>query len=182
MKDKKAIRKNIIILIIIIVGSTAIWFLYPIIQLSLFYNFTPKSELQIKIENYLDKYNRSCTADNMVKLDYYYEGGPDIHCDLKFSSEKTDDYAIIAFFIDFHNDFGYDNFCNKETNAEFFREYNEVYFQFENIRMTYGDEIPLPMEAQTERQYIDATIHGIYNKTDFNPETIGKFKGTVYAF
>ena len=48
--------------------------------------------------------------------------------------------------------------------------------------MTYGDEIPLPMEAQTERQYIDATIHGIYNKTDFDPETIGKFKGTVYAF
>ena len=99
MKDKKAIRKKIIILIIIIVGTTVIWFLYPFIQLSLFYIFTPKSELQIKIENYLDEYNRSCTADNMVKLDYYYEGGPDIHCDLKFSSEKTDDYAIIAFLL-----------------------------------------------------------------------------------
>ncbi len=182
MKDKKAIRKNIIILIIIIVGATAIWVLYPIIQLSMFYIFTPKSELQIKVEKYIEEYNRSCAADKQVKLDNYYEGGPGVNGDLKFIGNMTDDNSIVDFFIGFHNDFGYDNFCNKETNAEFFRKYNEVYFQFENIRMTYGDEIPLPMEAQTEREYIDATIHGIYNKTDFDPETIGNFRGNVYAF
>ena len=183
MEDKtKSIKKVIFIVILSVIVLIIGFFLYSIISLSLWHSITPKPEIQVKIENYLDDYNKSCATDKQVKIDYYYEGGPIVHCDLKFSEEITDDEAIISFFIEFHNNFGYEYFCNKEVNVDFFRKYNEVYFQFENIRMTYGDEIPLPMEAQAEREYIDAAIHGIYNRMDIDSETINEFKGTVYVF
>ncbi len=183
MKDKKAIRKNIIILIIIIVGSTAIWFLYPIIQLSLFYIFTPKSELQIKIENYINEYNRTCDADDKVKITYYHEIGPEKDCKFGFlDSQVHNDDSIISFFIKFHNDFGYDYLSNAEVGNKYFYEDDVAYFSFENIKMSYGERMLLPAELSIDRCDIDAALYGDRTKIYVDSETIAKFRGTVYVF
>ena len=175
MKDKKAIRKNIIILIIIIVGSTAIWFLYPIIQLSLFNIFTPKSERQIKIENYIDEYNRTCDTDDKVKIINYYEVGPAHRCKLEFSDGRFhNEDSIVSFFLKLHNEFGYDFLCNNEIEKK--RGFQA--FKLENIEFTYGGTIPIGQESNN----IDVTLCSLGKTINVDQETIGKFKGVIYVY
>ena len=153
--------------------------------MSLFSITAPKSEIRIKIEKYIEEYKKSCGDDKHVKIDYYYEGGPQIRCNLKFSKDKLADAETITdFFLTFHNDFGYENFCNAEINSEFFRKYDEVNFEFDNIRISYGDKKVLPdtLNLESAPEDIDITIYGLNQIIYFNSDTISEFKGTVYAF
>jgi len=184
MKDKT--RKTIITIIIAVSAALVVAFaelaLYFIIGMSQFYD---KSDIRIKIENYIDEYNRSCDSDKQIGIDEYYEGGPYIRCKLKFSEEiSADTAAITTFFMKFHNDFGYESFCNAEINSEFFRRYDEVCFEFENIRLSYGDNkvLPDPFNLESTPEDIDAAIYGLDQIIYFDSDTINKFKGTVYAF
>ena len=188
MKDKT--KKTLKIVIFVILG-TVFLLLLPFIQLAMYYITTPKSEPQVKIENYIYEYNKSCVADKQVRIDHYYEGGPYIHCELRFSDETTaDDNDIIAFFLAFHNDFGYDNFCDKEINSEFFRKYDEARFDFNNIILVYGDRKTLKYSQdfniysqgiQITPEDIEAAVYGIGKEIYVDPETSGKFKGSVYV-
>ena len=147
--------------------------------------FYDKSDIRIKIENYIEEYNRSCDSDKQVRIDEYYEGGPYIRCKLKFSEEISDDTAAITtFFLKFHNDFGYDNLCSADINSEFFRRYDEVDFELENIRLSYGDNkvLPDPLNLESASEDIDAAIYGLDQIIYFDSDTISRFKGTVYAF
>ena len=184
MKNKKAM-KVVIIVIAVIAGLIAVQALYQVIGIAWLYSASPKSELRINIENYIEEYNRSCDADKQIRIDDYYEGGPHIRCSLKFIKEiSVGNDEIMDFFLKLHNDFGYDNLCNAETNSEFFRIYDEVDFEFEKIRMSYGDEkvLPDPLGLETAPEDIDVTIYGVNELIYFDPDTISKFKGTVYAF
>ena len=181
MKDKT--RKTIITISIAVFAALVIALvLYFIIGMSQFYD---KSDIRIKIENYIEEYNRSCDSDKQVRIDEYYEGGPYIRCKLKFSEEISDDTAAITtFFLKFHNDFGYDNLCSADINSEFFRRYDEVDFELENIRLSYGDNkvLPDPLNLESASEDIDAAIYGLDQIIYFDSDTISRFKGTVYAF
>ena len=182
MKEK---TKKTVKVVIIVIAALIIMLALLIIGMFLLNGTTPKSDIRIKFENYIEDYNRSCDADKQVKIDYYYEGGPHIHCNLKFSKEiPADTETITAFLLTFHNEFGYENLCNAEINSEFFRKYDEVNFEFENIRISYGDNkvLPNPLELEIPPEDIDVTIYGLNQIMYFDPETISKFKGTVYAF
>jgi hypothetical protein len=180
MKDKKAIRKNIIILIIIIIGSTVLWFSYPFMQVCVAYILSPKPELQVKIEKYIEEYNRNCDTDDKIKIAYYHENGPQKDCKFEFSdSQAHNDDSVVSFFLKFHNDFGYDYLCNDEIEKDYFTEYGVQEFTLENIRMSYGKRMTVPEEVSGK---IDAKICSIGKKITVDQETIGKFKGIVYVY
>lgn len=180
MKDKKTTRKNIIILtIIIIAGSITLCFLYPFIQLSLFYILTPKSEFQVKVEKYIEKYNRNCDADEKVKIINYYEAGPAKHCKFEFYDGRShNDNSVISFFLELHNDFGYDFLCNDEIERDYFTEHGFQDFTLDNIRLSYGGTIPIGLDPSN----IDATLYSLGKTIDVDQETISKFKGIVYVY
>lgn len=179
IKKKKIVSKVIssLLILFILAFSFSSSFRY-LICMSVFHVFSPTPEIVSELQTMVKDYNRTCEKGYKVKIVRSNNIGPSWYIDFQFKNSKTDDNnKRISFLLYIHNNFGFSELsCSSDTSKYFNRAQETMDITFDNIELSYGDGLSLPIKLDAIRKDMDVYIS---SNVIFDFSLLDEFNGVI---